>query len=94
MRASYALGEPVGPARLGVTLGASWTEFPDYAVIFPVPGGRQDERVFARIEAAFEGWTVAGFAPVVSLDAARSDSNVSRFDTESLGLGVTLRSTF
>lgn len=94
IRASYALGEPVGPARLGATLGASWTGFPDYAVIFPVPGGRRDERVFGRLEAAFEGWSHAGFAPVLSIEAARSDSNVSRFDTESLGLGITLRSTF
>jgi hypothetical protein len=98
MQATYALGEAVGPARLSFTAGASWTEYPDYRVfggLFgPIPGGRRDERVYARAEAEFGDWSFAGFAPVLSLDAERADSNVSRFDTESLGVGITLRSTF
>jgi hypothetical protein len=94
VRSTYTLGEAVGPARLSFTAGASWTEFPDYRVIFLVPGGRQDERAFLRTEAVLEDWSFAGFVPVVSLDAAKTESNVSRFDTESLGIGLTLRSTF
>jgi hypothetical protein len=94
LRASYALGEAVGPARLSFTAGASWTDFPDYSLFGPIPGGRQDRRVFARAEAVFEDWSFAGFAPVLSLDAARTESNVSRFDTDSVGVGISLRSTF
>jgi hypothetical protein len=94
LRASYALGEAVGPARLSFSLGVTWTEFPDYSLFGPIPGGRDDRRVHARAEAVFEDWSFAGFAPVLSLEAGRTNSNVSRFDTESLGLGVTFRSTF
>lgn len=94
VRASYALAERIGPARVSATLGVTWSEYPDYAAVFEVPGGREDVRHTAQIEASFEDWSFAGFEPVISLDAGRTESNVSRFDTESLGLGFSFRSTF
>lgn len=94
LRAGFDLAQPVGPARLGLTVAASRTDYPDYAVIFPVPGGRQDERLSVALEARFADWSYAGFVPVVTIEAARNDSNVSRFDTESLGVGFSFRSSF
>jgi hypothetical protein len=94
LRASYDLGQRIGPARVSATFGVTWTEFPDYAAVFEVPGGREDIRTSAQIEASIEEWSFAGFEPVITLDAARSDSNVSRFDTETLGIGISVRSTF
>jgi hypothetical protein len=94
VQARWTLAEPVGPARLDLRVGAQRTDYPDYAVFFPVPGGRQDERRWASVEATFADWDVAGFAPVVSVEASRTDSNVSRFDAEGVTVGFGFRSTF
>ncbi|TNC71615.1 hypothetical protein [Rubellimicrobium roseum] len=93
-RASYDLGRAVGPARLGVDVRALWSDYEDYAVVFPVPGGRQDRTLSVTLEAAFAAWDYAGFIPVATLEASRTESNVGRFDSDNLGLGVAIRSTF
>ena len=94
LRGSYALGRPVGPARLSLTLAAEVTDYPDYAVFFPVPGGREDERLSATLEAVLDDWDYAGFEPVVTLEASRTDSNVSRFESDGVNIGLALRSSF
>ena len=68
--------------------------FRDYVFVQVVPGGREDLRVFASVNAFFPDYSYAGFAPVVTLSASRTDSNVSRFDTNDLSLSFTFRSTF
>lgn len=88
------LARPVGPARLAVTVTGRWAEFPDYQVLFPVPGGRQDDEARVTLEAAFPGLSRRGFVPVVTLDATRTTSNVSRFDGDGVGLSFALRSSF
>ncbi len=94
LRAGVAPRRAFGPARLSVWIGAEEIRYPDYAILLPVPGGRRDERLTASVEAALVGWDFAGFVPIVSLEAERSLSNVSRFEHEGLGLGFALRSTF
>lgn len=86
--------EPLGPARLSLSLGASLSDYPDYTLVFPVPGGRQDERLFGSVEAVFTDWSYAGFAPVVTLAGQTTDSNVSRFDRDELSIRFSFRSTF
>ncbi|GGL63472.1 hypothetical protein [Wenxinia marina] len=95
----HRLPQQVGPAL--VTLSATYavTDYPDYTIFDPrvvgfVRVGRDDRRLSGRIEAALVDWSWAGFVPVVSLDGAATDSNVSRFETSSVGLGVEVRSAF
>ena len=94
LQLSHSFADPVGPARIG--LSATWqtTTFPDYAVILPVPGGRQDDRAALGLTARFTDWSWAGFVPVLQLEAERTKSNVSRFETRSMQLGLEVRSTF
>ena len=94
LQLTYVPGEQIGPAEIVFTLGASVTDYPDYAIILPVPGGRQDVTQFASAEFAFVDFDYAGFAPVVTLGAQRSDSNVSRFDRSAFSIRFGFRSTF
>ncbi len=91
---SFAPAQPMGPAQVRATLGASFADYPDYAFPFAVPGGRQDRSVFGSFEMAFPDYGYAGFAPVVTLGALRADSNVSRFNRSEVSLRFGLRSTF
>lgn len=90
----YQLAKPVGPAQLDFSIGLQEQHFRDYVFVQVVPGGREDLRVFASVNAFFPDYSYAGFAPVVTLSASRTDSNVSRFDTNDLSLSFTFRSTF
>ncbi len=94
LQMTYAPAQQIGPAEMLFTLGASHSDYPDYAIILPVPGGRQDTTQFASAEFAFVDFDYAGFAPVVTLGAQRSDSNVSRFDRSAFSIRFGFRSTF
>lgn len=94
VQARWTSTEPLGPAALDLRMGAQVIAFPDYAVLFPVPGGRSDERYWASVEATFTEWDMAGFAPVVMIEASRTDSNVSRFDMQGVTVSFGLRSRF
>ena len=90
----YSWAEPIGPVTLSAGAGLKWAEYPDYSLIFPVTGGRQDETISANLSVGFPQAEFAGFIPGLRLDAVKTDSNVSRFTRNSLGLGFTLRSSF
>lgn len=90
----FALADPVGPATLSLRAGIDARHYPDYTFFVPVPGGREDSRAWATLEAAFEDWSYAGFAPVVSLTGSQTESNVSRYDRSEVSLGLSFRSTF
>jgi hypothetical protein len=92
--AGYSLGPMVGPFQLSGSVGYQFTDYADYRVIFPVPGGRQDERWSASLTAALPGQAVAGFMPVITLGWEDIDSNVSRFSRDGLSVDLSLRSTF
>ena len=84
----------LGPAELGLSVGFQFTDYPDYRVIFPVPGGRQDNRRFASISAALPDQAWAGFMPVLSLGWDGVDSNVSRFSHDGVSVDLSFRSSF
>lgn len=84
----------IGPVELSAGLGLQFTDFPDYRVIFPVPGGRQDERLFGSLTASFPQISHAGFSPVITLGYDGTDSNVSRFSRDGFSVDFGLRSTF
>ncbi|SHI59366.1 tetratricopeptide repeat protein [Wenxinia saemankumensis] len=96
---THRLAQPLGPAELTLGGAVSVTEFDDYFVFdFPtfsfVDAGRRDRRALLTVEAALTGWSWAGFTPVATLEAERTFSNNSRFDSRNLGFGVEIRSTF
>ncbi len=90
----YVPARRLGPATLQFSLGASLADYAEYAVIFPVPGGRQDRSVFGSVDIALPDYSYAGFAPVVTLGARRVDSNVGRFDSSEVSMRIGFRSTF
>ncbi|MCA0940169.1 hypothetical protein LCM08_12165 [Salipiger pacificus] len=94
LRLGYEPGAPVGPVRLSFALSAFEHRYPDYRVLFPVPGGREDEVWRAEMQVAFEKLDYAGFVPVLDLSAERSESNVSRFETETFALSLGFKSRF
>lgn len=90
----WTAAEPIGPIALSASLGVGWAHYPDYTVIFPVPGGREDRQVYGSLSATLLSVDYGGFSPVFTLSATDTDSNVSRFERSELGLSVSLRSTF
>ena len=90
-----ALREPLGPFRLAGFAGATRTHYPEYVSGgIAVPGGRTDITARLGAEASIPNFLISGFHPVLSLSAQRTDSNVSRFETEQIGLGLALRRSF
>lgn len=90
----YALGRPVGPVQMAFGIAASDRHFPDYRVVFPVPGGRSDQRLSADLDLTLHRIDYAGFVPTIRLSAERTTSNVSRFETEDLSISLGFRSAF
>lgn len=91
----FRLARPVGPLRVGATLGASYARFPDYTFfIFDVPGGRVDKGYFGSVDLTLDGFGYAGFVPTVSITASHTDSNVSRFDRDDMAIQIGLKSAF
>lgn len=93
--ATYRMGRPLGPAELEFSVGVSRLDFSRYQVGFiNVPGGREDESVFAGITATFKDVSYMGFVPTVSVTTERSRSNISRFDVDETSLSLGIRSEF
>jgi tetratricopeptide (TPR) repeat protein len=84
MSLDWQAAEKVAGFGLGASVGVTGARY---------ASGRRDGRLRASLEAEFPT-SFAGFAPVLSLDWSRGNSNVLVYDTESLGLGLTLRSRF
>lgn len=74
---------------MGVTLGANLAvRFAEYDT------GRQDNRVALGLSGSVPGLAYLGFQPVLSVDAARNTSTNSRFSTDTVGIGLSLTSSF
>ena len=91
---SYSWAEPLGAISLSVGGGFKWSDFPDYRLLTPVTGGRQDRTAFASANIGFPGVEYAGFTPGLRIDASKTDSNVSRFDRTTFSAGLTINSSF
>lgn len=92
--ATYTLGREIGPARVSFSLGHSSLDYEQYWVILPVAGGRTDESWFGGVTAAFNDYSYMGFVPVVSVNAEKSRSNISRFDVDQTAVSFGIRSEF
>lgn len=93
--ATLALGWQAKAPIMGLDLGASLSlRGADYAASPYTATGRQDLRWAASLSAQVEKISYMGFAPVLSLDFARNDSNVSLYDTQTIGVSLSVKSRF
>lgn len=93
--ASLGLGWQGSHPVAGVSLGAAISvRVSDYAASPYRALGRQDVHWQASVQATVNKMTYLGFAPVLSLDVARNDSNVALYDTQTLGLSLSIASRF
>ena len=90
--ADYQLSEPVAGVGLGFAVGLERDYDYDFDILYGA--SRVDTTLTGRIEGEFYEYEYFGFRPVASLEARITESNVDRFDQETLGVGLNLRSSF
>ncbi len=91
----YSPGAWPGGIRASFGLAYEYRHFPDHiAGMFPVPGGRKDHGLGAQAEFTLAATQFMGFAPVMTIGASRNASNVSRYQTRDINLGLSFRSAF
>ena len=91
----YAFGKPLGPMTLSLRAGGSLRDYPEYSLIFAnVTGGRQDYTTVVGVDAVFQDISVLGYVPRLSLTATSTDSNISRFATQEIGVTFGIQSKF
>ena len=82
-------------AVAGLSFGAGLSvRGADYGRSIYARGGRQDVRWGASLQATVNQITYLGFSPVVSLEFARNNSTISLYDTQTVGIGLSVRSRF
>lgn len=92
---TYGFGQAIGPAKLSLTVGASLGRYPDYRLgSIIVPGGRDDQSLFASAKLTFDKFDYAGFAPTVTVHAQKNRSNVSRFSSDAISVSLGFVSRF
>lgn len=88
---TYSLGQPMAGGQLSASAEIGLR---DYTAPLYSPEIRQDRSVGVTISYLASSLDWFGFAPTFDLFAERNMSNVSLFDTETLGLRIGVRSTF
>lgn len=93
--ASLSLGWQAARPVAGIGLGASISaKLSDFDASPYAADGRHDRRLAASLTANLRKLTCLGYSPVLSLDYARADSNISLYDTETFGLSLRIQSRF
>ncbi|MEP2534025.1 hypothetical protein [Shimia sp.] len=94
-RFRYTFAKPIGAVNVSAGLNFGFSDYANYRVGFiVVPGGRQDTSVSGQVDFTLQKMQYAGFAPVVTLRALETNSNVSRFDTRQFAINFGIRSSF
>lgn len=89
------LARPVGPALLSLRANIGAVDYPFYTLgIFGVTDGREDVSAGLSLEAAFPSLARYGYMPRLTLEAQTTQSNISRFESRSLGLSFGVLSQF
>ncbi|MBR9762236.1 MAG: DUF560 domain-containing protein [Rhodobacteraceae bacterium] len=84
------LGQTLGADPL-LTLEARSRDFDSSPYSFD---GRQDEELRAEVQFTFHDLDYMGFNPVVTLETARTTSNIAIYETTRTGIGLSVRSAF
>ncbi len=91
LRAELTLAKPV--AGVTVQMGL-WARNRDYDISPHSRDGRQDDRVQADLTLIFDQFDYYGFNPTMQLSASHTDSNISLYDANRVGLNFGIRSAF
>jgi tetratricopeptide (TPR) repeat protein len=91
LRLDWDRGRPVLGAAL--SLGV-WAETRDYARSRYSVEGREDMAWGGELSVGFEKIDYMGFVPVMTIEAQKTDSTIGLFDSETLGLRLSIRSKF
>ena len=88
-------GQAFGPVRLRGSLSLGLRDFPAYRLgAFRVVDGREDTSLALSLDILADDLSILGHAPRLSLNLGKTDSNISRFATEQIGLSLGLESRF
>lgn len=90
----YARARPVLGSRLSGSLSLTARDYPVFFNGIFNDTGREDMTVSGSIDLALPRMGAWGFEPVLSLEASRTRSNVSRYDSAAMGLGLRIQSSF
>lgn len=91
--ARVEFARPLGPARVALAASAGWRDYPVFMNgVFGT--GRHEVTVGGAVELMFPRAEVWGLAPALTLRGARTESNISRFDSTQFGVEFAIRSTF
>lgn len=90
----YALGKPVAGMEISGELDATARDYPVFFSGIFNDSGRQDLSLSASLELAMPKLGLYGFEPVLSLEASKTRSNVSRYSGEAAGIGLRIESSF
>lgn len=85
---------PLGPVNLSLGAGIRWSDYPDYRILLPIEGGRQDETYSFNMNMGFPKFEYAGFVPSLRFDTSETSSNVDRFNRTTSSVGLTFQSSF
>lgn len=91
MRLDWDKGTPVLGAALSLGL---WAETRDYDRSRYSDEGREDMSWGGEVSVAFEKIDYMGFMPVMKIEAQRTESNIGLYDSETLGMSLSIRSKF
>jgi hypothetical protein len=81
--------------RLGGNLEYSFNDYPDYRIwTLYVDDGREDREFSADLDIYFDRIAYMGFVPVITLSGSKTTSNISRFESDSLGISIGFNSAF
>ena len=89
------MGDDLGGFRLSGHVQHTVKDFDAYQIGFiNVVEGREDQEISAGLNLHVDRVGYMGFMPVISLQGQWTESNISRFEAETLGLSVGFRSAF
>lgn len=91
LRLDWDRGRPVLGAAVSLGL---WAETRDYDASRYSAEGREDVAFGGELSVAFEKVDYMGFMPVMTIEAQKTDSTIGLFDTETLGMSLSIRSSF
>ena len=87
----YALAQPLGPLHLSGSIMLGYRSYDTFPTTLD---GRRDRFGSIGIDAQLKGQSFWGFSPLLSLQAARTESNAEEFTFQSLHVQLGVRSNF
>lgn len=94
-RIGFTPNQPLAGIILSGEATFQRSTYPEYSLLGMRPdGGRRDDRLSFRLAMHRPDWSIAGITPEWTIEASRTQSNVSRYTGHELAAGIGLRSNF